>query len=79
MIDAREKEHDMEEVRDAIARTIEYHHGNEPISSSPMQEAAEKWAVHSLRTYKGALLTRALAVSEALSAFVTELEHPPAE
>lgn len=42
MIDAREKEHDMEEVRDAIARTIEYHHGNEPISSSPMQEAAEK-------------------------------------
>ena len=39
-----------------------------------MQVAAINWASASLRTFTGELLVRALAISAALSEFVTEFE-----
>ena len=40
-----------------------------------LQDACEAWAVHALQTYRGRLLHKALGVSEALSNFLTELQH----
>ena len=39
---------------------------------SPLEDAAKKWAVHSLSTYSGKLLRRAMAVSVALNEFADE-------
>jgi hypothetical protein len=39
-----------------------------------LQVASEKWAVAALRTYRGAQLNKALAVSAAVNEFLAELE-----
>lgn len=39
-------------------------------------ETADKWASHSLRTYMGETLSRALAVSKAIAEFDCALKHP---
>jgi len=39
-----------------------------------LQEAAEAWAVFSVKTFKGKLLKNALSISEAIANFMAELE-----
>ena len=39
-----------------------------------LDDVAERWAAHSLKTYRGELLRKALAISEALVEFTAELE-----
>lgn len=40
-----------------------------------LDDAAQKWASYSLKTFRGELLTRALAISGALSSFVAQLKY----
>lgn len=62
----------MEELSDGIKEAIkdEAFEGTDKILDS----VSAKWATHSLVTYKDRLLKKALAISEALSNFVAELE-----
>jgi hypothetical protein len=39
-----------------------------------LRKACEKWAVHSLRTYRDPLLPKALAISASIAEFMAELE-----
>jgi len=39
----------------------------------PLDVAAEKWALHCLRAYQGEVLTRGLAISEAIGQFTAVL------
>jgi len=59
----------MDELAKAIAEAPQ--HGK-----YDLQGAAQKWAVHSLETYKDETLKRALAISESLCNFLAELENP---
>lgn len=44
-----------------------------PPGCGPLQKAAEEWAVASLQTFTGELLSKALAVSAAMSNFISEM------
>ncbi len=69
----RQKGEIVQELSESIEKVAEGKEFN-PISS--LQETAQKWANHSLKTYRGKLLNDALKISEALSNFVGELENP---
>lgn len=68
----------MEKLARAIKRESA-RFGESPISTvaPELHEAALRWAEHSLRTYKGKLLRRALDISQALADFTNELEPNP--
>lgn len=44
-----------------------------------LQDAAERWAAHALRTFHGRHLTKALAIAVALTAFVEMWDVPAGE
>ena len=65
----------MEELRQAITKmetetTPEKVNGREHF----LRDAAEDWADHSIRTFQGELLKKALLISAAMADFVSELE-----
>ena len=59
----------MQELRDALINETKSGAATPGPSIPELQEAAEKWAIHSLRMYEGDLLEAALAISRALVQF----------
>ena len=64
----------MQELANTMAEYAEAHVADETVSNPVLQQAANKWATHSLETYRGTLLRRALSISAAISDFITEME-----
>jgi hypothetical protein len=65
----------MKELADSMAEYVDAHNATGATVSNPiLQQAANKWAAHSLETYQGKLLKRALAISAAISDFISQME-----
>ena len=61
----------MDELRAGLERVEQAEKGEESL-----REVAVSWATHSLKTYRDELLSRAMAISEALAQFANEYEQP---
>jgi hypothetical protein len=64
----------VQELAKAMDNYVDAHAADDTVSNPSIQQAANKWATHSLETYKGPLLRRALEISAAISDFITEME-----
>ena len=63
----------MQELQDGITRAIRDESGQAQIE---LLDVSKAWALYSLETYTGDLLTRALEISRALADFTLELKEP---
>lgn len=67
---------EMEELKQAIVDAAML--ADDPQSEKlypELQEAAEKWAIHSCRCYQGESLNRALTISRAIVDFIEEISR----
>lgn len=62
----------MQDVQQTVDERIERFADDSRVNGD-FTELAKRWASHSLETYKDELLTKALAISKALSEFDSEL------
>ena len=67
----------MKELADSMEKYVDAHAADEHVSNPDLQQAANKWATHSLQTYRGKLLKSALKISAAIADFITQMEGRP--
>lgn len=63
----------MQDVAKSLDSMIAMNEHEAAANPEILDEAAVRWATHSLKTYRGDLLTQALAISKALAEFTAEL------
>lgn len=59
-------------IQEGIDTQIDQY-GQAPTANNDFDKASERWAIFSLRTFRGNVLVRALAISQAIAEFTAEL------